>query len=76
MVLACTRGVSWYGQRSGLEGRLARLSAWAAEAGLPVVRVEAGVGSGVGGLRVKVRRLLSDPVVTVVVAGHWAGLGG
>jgi putative resolvase len=38
--------VSLHGQKSGLDGQVARLSAWAAEAGLPVVRVEAEVGSG------------------------------
>jgi len=59
--------VSWHDQKSGLDGQVARLSAWAAEAGLPVVRVEAEVGSGVSGSRVKVRRLLADPAVTVVV---------
>ncbi len=34
------------------------------------MRVEAEVGSAVNGSRAKVRRLLSDPAVTVVVAGH------
>jgi putative resolvase len=62
--------VSWYDQRSGLDGEVARLSAGAAEAGLPAVRVEAGAGSGVNGSRAKVRGLLADPAVTVVVAGH------
>jgi putative resolvase len=59
--------VSSHGQRSGMDGQLARLSAWAAEAGLSVVRVEAEVGPGVNGSRAKVRRLLSDPAVNVVV---------
>ena len=67
--------VSWHGQRSGLDGQVARLSAWAAKAGLPVVRVEAGVGSGMSGSRAKVRRLLSDPAVTVVVVEHRDRLG-
>jgi putative resolvase len=39
------------------------------------VRVEAGVGSGMTGARAKVRRLLADPAVTVVVPGHRDRLG-
>jgi putative resolvase len=46
---------------------LGRLSARAAQAGLPVARVEAEVGSGMNGTRAKARRLLADPKVTVVV---------
>ena len=67
--------VSWHEQKSGLDGQVARLSTWAAKAGLPVVRVEAEVGSGMNGSRAKVRRLLSDLAVTVVVAGHRDRLG-
>jgi putative resolvase len=67
--------VSSQDQKSGLDGQVARLSAWAAEAGLPVVRVEAEVGSGVNGARAKVRRLLSDPAATVVVVEHRDRLG-
>jgi putative resolvase len=67
--------VSSQDQKPGLDGQVARLSAWAAEAGLPVVRVEAEVGSGVDGSGAKVRRLLVDPAVTVVVAGHRDRLG-
>src|ERR1039457_4381828 len=52
--------VSSHDQKSGLDGQVARLSAWAAEAGLPAVRVEAEVGSGMNGSRAKVRRLLAD----------------
>jgi putative resolvase len=62
--------VSSDAQRSGLDGQVARLSAWATDAGLPVARVEAGVGSGMNGLRAKVRSLFLDLGVTVVVAGH------
>ncbi len=57
-------------QKSGLDEQVARLPAWAANAGLAVVRVEAEAGSGMNGSRVKVRRLLADPAVAVVVAGH------
>ena len=67
--------VPWRGQRSGLDGQGARLSVWAANAGLPAVRVEAEVGSGMNGSRPTVRRLLADPAVTVVVAGHRDRLG-
>jgi putative resolvase len=54
---------------------VARLSSWAARAGLPVVRVEAEVGSGMNGTRAKARRLLADPEVTVVVPGYRDRLG-
>lgn len=67
--------VSSHDQKPGLDGQVARLSAWAAEAGLPVVRVEAEIGSGVDGSRAKVRRLLADPAVTVVVVEHRDRLG-
>ena len=67
--------VSSHDQRSDLDGQGARLPAWAAKAGLPAVRVEAEVGSGMNGSRPTVRRLLADPAVTVVVAGHRDRLG-
>ena len=67
--------VSWHDQKPDLDGQVARLSAWAAKAGLPVVRVEAEVGSGMNGSRAKVRRLLANPAVTVVVAEHRDRLG-
>ena len=67
--------VSSHDQKPDLDGQVARLSAWAAKAGLPVVRVEAEVGSGMNGSRAKVRRLLADPAVTVVVVEHRDRLG-
>ncbi len=67
--------VSSHDQKPGLDGQVARLSAWAAKAGLPVVRAEAEVGSGMNGSRAKVRRLLADPAVTVVVVEHRDRLG-
>jgi putative resolvase len=67
--------VSSHDQKHDLGGQVARLSTWAVKAGLPVVRVEAEVGSGVNGSRAKVRRLLSDPAVTVVVVEHRDRLG-
>lgn len=63
--------VPWHEQKSGLGGQVVRLSAWAAEAWLPV---EATGGSRMNGSRAKVRRLLPDPAVTVVVVGDQGGL--
>lgn len=62
--------VSSHDQRADLDRQVARLTGWAAEAGLPVVRVEAEVGSGMNGTRAKVRRLLADPRVSVVIVEH------
>ena len=67
--------VSSHDQRADLDRQLARLSVWAAQAGLLVVRTEAEVGSGMNGARVKVRRLLADPRVTAVVVEHRDRLG-
>jgi putative resolvase len=62
-------------QKPDLERQVARLSAWAAQAGLRVMRVEAEVGSGMDGARSKARRLLADPEVSVVVVEHRDRLG-
>ncbi len=62
--------VSSHDQRSDLDRQVARLSEWAARAGNPVVRVEVEVGSGMNGCRSKLRRLLADPRVTMVVVEH------
>lgn len=62
--------VSSHDQRGDLDRQVARLTEWAAETGQPVVRVEAEVGSGVKGARTKLRRLLADPKVSVVVVEH------
>ncbi|MBS4729013.1 IS607 family transposase [Mycobacterium sp. SM1] len=67
--------VSSHDQRSDLDRQVARLTGWAAQAGGQVVRVEAEVGSGMNGSRAKVRRLLADPKVTVVVVEHRDRLG-
>lgn len=67
--------VSSYDLKSDLDRQVARLSQWAVQAGQPVVRVEAEVGSGMNGSRAKVRRLLSDAKVTVVVVEHRDRLG-
>lgn len=62
--------VSSHDQRGDLDRQVARLSEWAAKAGQAVVRVEAEVGSGMNGSRSKLRRMLADPLVTVVVVEH------
>jgi len=67
--------VSSQDQEADLDRQVARLSAWAAQVGLPVVRVESEVGSGVDGSRAKVRRLLADPTAAVVVVEHRDRLG-
>ncbi len=41
--------VSSHDQKGGLDRQVARLLVWAAQAGMPVVRVEAEVGPGVTG---------------------------
>ena len=67
--------VSSHDQQADLVRQTARLAAWAAQAGATVVRSEAEVGSGMNGKRAKIRRLLSDPAVTVVVVEHKDRLG-
>jgi putative resolvase len=67
--------VSSHDQEADLGRQVARLSSWAAQAGMPVARVEAEVGSGMNGTRAKARRLLADPAVTVVVVEHRDRLG-
>jgi putative resolvase len=62
--------VSSHDQRADLDRQVARLSQWAATAGVTVVRVEAEVASGMNGHRPKLRRLLADPSVASVVVEH------
>jgi putative resolvase len=57
-----------HGQEADPGQPVARLAAWAGRAG-------AEAGSGVNGARSRVRRLLADPCVRVVVAGHRGRLG-
>jgi len=68
--------VSSHDQRADLDRQVARLSAWAGQAGATVVRVETEVGSGMNGARPKARRLLADPRVAIVVVEHRDRLGG
>jgi putative resolvase len=67
--------VSSHDQKADLDRQVARLSAWAAQARLPVVRVEAEVGSGMNGARARARRLLADPAAAVIVVEHRDRLG-
>lgn len=67
--------VSSHDQKADLDRQVARLTQWAAGSGLPLVRMEAEVGSGMNGSRTKVRRLLSDPAVTTIVVEHRDRLG-
>lgn len=67
--------VSSQDQKADLDHPVARLTGWAAQAGGMVVRVETEVGSGVNGARRKVRRLLADARVSVVVVEHRDRLG-
>lgn len=67
--------VSSHDQRADLDRQVARLTAWAAQSGCVVVRVEAEVGSGMNGARSKARRLLADPGVRTVVVEHRDRLG-
>lgn len=67
--------VSSHDQKPDLDRQMARLSRWAADAGVVVVRCEAEVGSGMNGSRTKVRRLLADPDVGTVVVEHRDRLG-
>jgi putative resolvase len=62
--------VSSHDQRADLDRQVARLSQWAATAGVAVVGVEAEVASGMDGHRPMLRRLLADPSVTSVVVEH------
>ena len=68
--------VSSYCQRPDLDRQLAHLTAWAAQSGRAVVRVEAEIGSGMNGARSKARRLFADPGVHTVVSSTGTGSGG
>ena len=62
--------VGSHDQRADLDRQVARLTGAATGFGLPVVRVESEVGSGLDGHRRKLRRLLADPQVEVVLVEH------
>ena len=62
--------VSSHDQRSDLDRQVARLTVWCADAGMYVTAVVKEVGSGMSGSRPKLRKLLADPGITVVVVEH------
>lgn len=62
--------ISSHDQRDDLAPQVARVEQWTRDEGLDVVRVRAEVGSGMNGQRPKLRRLLSDPTVGIVVIEH------
>lgn len=62
--------VSSHDQRSDLDRQVARLTDWATSNGHVIGEVVTEVGSGVNGKRPKLRRILSDPSVCVVVVEH------
>jgi putative resolvase len=62
--------VSSRDQQANLGRQVARLTAWAGQAGQPVARIGAEADSGVNGARSGVRRLLAGPRVGAVVMEH------
>lgn len=67
--------VSSHDQKDDLARQVARLEQWARDEGLEVVQICAEVGSGMNGQRPKIRRLLGDPTVGVLVVEHRDRLG-
>lgn len=70
--------VSSHDQRADLDRQIARVTAWATSNGHVVGEVVVEVGSGLSGKRPKLRRILSDPSVSVVIVEHrdrWARFG-
>lgn len=67
--------VSAHDQKDDLDRQMARLQKWAVDAGVSVARQEREVGSGMNGQRARVRRLLADPQVDVIVVEHRDRLG-
>ena len=62
--------VSSHDQRHDLDRQVARLTSWATANGHAVGGVVTEVGSGLNGKRPKLRRMLADPSVSVVVVEH------
>src|SRR5258706_4948959 len=62
--------VSSHDQRADLDRQVARVTGWATSNGHRVSEVACEVGSGINGNRPKLRRILSDPSVTVIVVEH------
>jgi putative resolvase len=62
--------VSSADQKPDLDRQVARLAEWATGNKLPVVKVVSEVGSALDGARPKLKRLLADPDVAVIVVEH------
>jgi len=62
--------VSSSDQKSGLDGQVARLLAFANSKGLSVGQTVTEIGSGLNGHRTELIKLLADPAVTAVVVEH------
>ena len=62
--------VSSHDQRADLDRQVARVTEWVTGQGLGVAEVVRAVGSGLNGKRPKLRTILSDPFVTVIVVEH------
>ena len=57
-------------QKTGLDGQVARVTAWATGRGITAGRVVTETGSALNGKRGKFLALLRDPSVTMIVVGH------
>ena len=68
--------VSSRDQRRDLDRQVARLTGWATANGHAAGEVVTGAGSGLNGKRPKLRRILSDPSASVVVAERRDRLAG
>ncbi|MEM3852045.1 MAG: IS607 family transposase [Methanomassiliicoccales archaeon] len=62
--------VSSHDQKTDLERQMQRLRDFASANGLPVKREVTEVGSGLNGHRKKLRAILADPNITVIVVEH------
>jgi putative resolvase len=62
--------VSTHDQRADLDRQVARLTTWATSQGISVAEVVTEVGSAMNGRRPKLKRLLADPHVRMIVVEH------
>lgn len=69
-VVALYARVSSAGQKPDLDRQVARLTEWATGNKLSVAKVVCEVGSALNGARPKLKRLLADPDVSVIVVEH------
>ena len=62
--------VSFSDQREDLDRQVGRVAAWATQQGLGVTSTVGEVGLGLSGSRSKLKRLLGDPAIGIVVVEH------